>query len=274
MSELYKIGDFAKQLGVSPGFLKHHEKYGLLKPVVAENSYRFYEYNQGMLVFQCLKLQKFGFGSKEIADILMESDKFELLPALRQKKSELEKKLLYYDCVQEYLNQMIENLESCEQQDSWKIDYADPYYYMENSIIGGFDNNPKRQEVAERWNEYMPLIETFSRLAIPAGADTDVSNVRNWRKGICIPQKIGDSLNIYRNEAVEVFEKKRCLIYTSNTIREPKIECFIQLVLGKALALCQEHHFDVAGDIFTVQHFCSTAQKENRVNELVMIPIL
>ena len=70
MNRHYKIGEFAKNLGVSAGFLKHHEKYGLLKPQVAESGYRYYEFHQAMLVVQCIRLQNMGFTSKEIADIL------------------------------------------------------------------------------------------------------------------------------------------------------------------------------------------------------------
>lgn len=271
---LFKIGNFAKNLGVSTGFLKHHERYGLLNPVVAENGYRYYEYKQAMLVFQCLKLQKLGFGSKEITKMLAHSDQIPLLPILRKKKNELDQKVLYYQCVREYLSALIQDLEMCENQDCWKIDIVDSFYYMENSIIDWFNSDPDKQKIAEQWNEYAPLVDTFSRFEFQKGASPDISNVGTWHKGICISQKSVDLLGIYRNDTVQKFERKLCLMYTYNTICKAGTQTYIEQVLDKALTLCRDHRFEIAGDLFTIQYFSSTAKKENRISEVIFIPIL
>ena len=50
----YKIGEFARNMGVSIGFLKHHEKNGLLKPEISESGYRYYSCRQAIQVAQCV----------------------------------------------------------------------------------------------------------------------------------------------------------------------------------------------------------------------------
>lgn len=42
----YRIGDFARFLGVTPDFLKHYEEKGLLKAQHKKNGYRFFGFEE------------------------------------------------------------------------------------------------------------------------------------------------------------------------------------------------------------------------------------
>ena len=95
MGRRYKIGEFAKNLGVSAGFLKHHEKYGLLNPKVSESGYRYYEFYQAMLVVQCIRLQNMGFTSKEISDILNKTTSVDMSSLFRKKREIVAKNIIY-----------------------------------------------------------------------------------------------------------------------------------------------------------------------------------
>lgn len=41
----YRIGDFAKYLGVTSDFLKHYEEAGLIDVVQRASGYRYYPFN-------------------------------------------------------------------------------------------------------------------------------------------------------------------------------------------------------------------------------------
>lgn len=40
--EQYRIGDFAKYLGVTPDLLKHYEDMGIIQSIRSESGYRYY----------------------------------------------------------------------------------------------------------------------------------------------------------------------------------------------------------------------------------------
>ena len=53
----YRIGDFARELGVTPDFLKYCEKNGFLQPEIEENGYRYFDFRQSALAIEYLKMK-------------------------------------------------------------------------------------------------------------------------------------------------------------------------------------------------------------------------
>ena len=134
MSRHYKIGEFAKNLGVSAGFLKHHEKYGLLKPKVAESGYRYYEFHQAMLVVQCIRLQNMGFTSKEISEILDHTVSADMRQVFEEKREKiLQKYHLYREmlCYMDHLSGKGESEAEKIKGGEWCVLRPEPFYYVE-----------------------------------------------------------------------------------------------------------------------------------------------
>lgn len=271
----YKIGEFAKNLGVSAGFLKHHESYGLLHPHTTEAGYRYYDFDQAMLVVQCIRLQSMGFTSKEISDILNHSTLVDVQGAIGRKKVEIRQKLDFYEEMLQYLEELDSRETDMGISGCWSIATPEPFYYMENASGGQFDGNEARYEVAARWNEYMPMVETCTRFE-RTGSEAGLKAISGWHMGLRITKGVADRLDIFRNEEVRLVEPKKCLIYHSHGDRKRYFsdkERALGLILEKPLAICRQHRFVLNGDIYTVQNFCSTAQDENYVREMVLIPV-
>lgn len=278
MGKRYKIGEFAKNLGVSAGFLKHHEKYGLLKPQVAESGYRYYEFHQAMLVVQCMRLQSMGFTSKEISAILNHTASVDV-PALFDEKRDLivRKYHLYREMLQ-YLDELSgEKTGGGEKEKAgeWSIVRPEAFYYVENASHGEFEGNEARYEVALQWNEYMPMVETCARFEC-VSEEPRLESVGEWHMGLRITRDVAERLDIFCNQAVTLVEPKKCLVYHVQEKRKRNLNNrnkAISLILETPLDICRKHGFRVAGDIYTAQRFCSTAQDENYMQELVMIPV-
>ena len=66
----YRIGDFARALGVTTDFLKHYESAGLISACQHENGYRWYPFDQSARVIEYLRLRNYGVQIKEMADLL------------------------------------------------------------------------------------------------------------------------------------------------------------------------------------------------------------
>lgn len=281
MGRHYKIGEFAKNLGVSAGFLKHHEKYGLLKPEVAESGYRYYEFHQAMLVVQCIRLQNMGFTSKEISEILNHTISADMRQLFEEKREIITGKYRFYQEMLRYLDQLSGSGEEREEAEAgreggeWSILRPEPFYYVENACEGQFAGNEERYEAALRWNEYMPMVETCSRFE-RTGSAPCLSSVGQWYMGLRISKGAADRLNIFRNGETRLVEPEKCLVYHVRERRKRNLESpekAVELILEEPLKLCRRHGFAVAGDIYSAQRFCSTAQAENYMEEVVMIPV-
>jgi len=66
----YRIGEFANYLGVTPDLLKYYEEQGLLRPSRSESGYRYYPFNQSVLLMECIRLRNYGLTLREVRDIL------------------------------------------------------------------------------------------------------------------------------------------------------------------------------------------------------------
>lgn len=278
MSRHYKIGEFAKNLGVSAGFLKHHEKYGLLKPQVAESGYRYYEFHQAMLVVQCIRLQNMGFASKEIADILNHTVSADMVSLFEEKRELIARKYRLYREMLHYMDQLSDREGAAGKRregGEWYILKPEPFYYVENACEGQFVGNEQRYEAALKWNEYMPMVETCSRFECLDPRPV-TGSVGQWHMGLRIVKDIADRLEIFRNGEVRLVEPKKCLVYYVRERRRRNLDRpkkAVELVLEAPLRICEDHGFMVAGDIYSIQRFCSTAQDENYMEEMVMVPV-
>ena len=68
---IYKIGDVARILGVSPDILRYYEKKGVVTPRKGENNdYRYYDAWDINFLMDCLWFKNFGFSIDQIADIV------------------------------------------------------------------------------------------------------------------------------------------------------------------------------------------------------------
>ena len=278
MNRHYKIGEFAKNLGVSAGFLKHHEKYGLLKPQVAESGYRYYEFHQAMLVVQCIRLQNMGFTSKEIADILNHTSSVDVAALFEEKREAIAEKYRLYREILRYMDGLSGRRQETAgemEEAEWSILRPEPFYYVENACEGQFTGNEWLYEAALKWNEYMPVVETCARFE-RLDSRPDTESVGTWHMGLRIVKSAALRLGIFRNEAVRVEEPKKCLVYHVRERRKRNLgnpKNAVEAILEKPLGICARHGFTVEGDIFSVQRFCSTAQDENYMEEMVMVPV-
>ncbi|HXH74996.1 MAG TPA: MerR family transcriptional regulator [Bacteriovoracaceae bacterium] len=63
------INDFSKQTNISIRMLRYLEEMGLLRPVRAENNYRYYSQDQVAQAAQIKELQELGFQLKEVKEL-------------------------------------------------------------------------------------------------------------------------------------------------------------------------------------------------------------
>lgn len=51
----YRIGDFARFMGVGPDYLKHYERNGILTSEIRDNGYRYFPFNQSATILEAMR---------------------------------------------------------------------------------------------------------------------------------------------------------------------------------------------------------------------------
>ncbi len=277
MDKEYKISEFAKHLGVTPGFLKHHEGYGTLKPQIAESGYRYYRREDGMQVLNCLKLQGMGFTSREVADILESAQDAQLPQLLHAQQHVLTQKIALYQETLGYMQEI--------ERTAWELDACggevhaiclpEPFYYLENMQEGVFVDEPLLQEAAEKWNGLMPLVEHASRISNAALTESGV-RASSYAMGLAVRCDRGDRLGVHLSSAVARIDPGPCLVFRRQGVRPQshgRRETSLDRMLQRPLEICRSLNLTIAGDIFVIKTFGSLAHERNYVREPVLVPI-
>jgi DNA-binding transcriptional MerR regulator len=153
----YKIGDFAKKMGVSSHFLKYYEEAGILKPTVHENGYRFYSLYDSSVILECKRLKNLGFSVREMRTLMTESS----IQDVRQQLAEREKMLAEEIDRKELLLQTSKNLRAtldlCEAQE-WRIVTAPDMWFLPHTLGQNFLDEDALYPQLEQWMECMPMV--------------------------------------------------------------------------------------------------------------------
>ena len=87
---MYKIGDVARILGISPDLLRYYEKKGVVTPFKdIHNDYRYYDAWDINLLMDCLWFKNFGFSIEQIADMVRIPTTEDLVDIFQYKEDEL-----------------------------------------------------------------------------------------------------------------------------------------------------------------------------------------
>ena len=162
-----------------------------------------------------------------------------------------------------------------EGAEEWSILRPRAFYYMENASEGRFIGNEEQYEAALKWNAYMPMVETCARFTC-LDPSPCLESIGQWDMGLRIDRDVAERLDIFLNKAVRLVEPKKCLVYYVREERKRNLgdpKSARGLILERPLDICRRHGFHMAGDIYSVQLFCSTAQDKNHMQEMVMIPV-
>lgn len=279
MRKTYKVGEFAKNLGVTIGFLKHHEADGILAPHISPSGYRYYEYPQAMQALQCLRMQSIGFSGKEVAEMLNHSSTAQITEKVRQKQKELEEDIIYYQELLKYLEKNVSDITDADDQglieEDWSIGTPAPFYYLENSENFEFTTNPDNEtyDIICNWNRYMPMTGLLYYLSMDLTQNPHF-DIHHNGAGLYIDKKTGDRLKVHTNAQVQTIAPCKSLIYTYRGNREHKIGTdAIQRRVDKPLQICRDHNFNPTGEVYILNYFASTANKVNYVHETILLPL-
>ena len=159
----YRIGDFAKYMGVTPDLLKHYEELGLISPQRSGSGYRYYPFHTASVLIESIRLRNYGMTLREIQEILAEKS----VPT-----SKMEKRLdenMEVLRLENQLNQaLLEDYDEFldwkspleERTEDWSIRWSRPMCFLPHSRGDEFIDDPRIYELLKDWLSYVPIVKS------------------------------------------------------------------------------------------------------------------
>ncbi len=159
----YRIGEFAKYLGVTPDLLKHYEDQGIILPSRSESGYRFYPFNTTMRLIECVRLRNFGLTLREIREILashlIENDKVDR--RLSENIVHLREEVLLNEALAEDYENFLDWRKPLAHADSdWEIRWSEPMCFLPHTDKYDFLKDPRIYEILKSWMSYIPIVKS------------------------------------------------------------------------------------------------------------------
>lgn len=211
-SALYRIGDYAKNLGVTPDFLKHYEQYGLVESIQQPNGYRHYPFNQSLKVLECMRLRGYGIPVRDMSTILCDMDAQQAMDLLDARADELEQKIRFQQAVVDEQRLFSHWYRQIQQTpNDWCIQHGEAYLFLPHTNRRDFLKDPRVYEILESWTALMPMVKSCIR--IPHGGS---ESSQDYAWGLIVRAQTAEAFHLPVNDAVlKIMPRKHFLYHFS-----------------------------------------------------------
>ena len=166
----YRIGEYARYMGVTPDFLKHYEQFGLVTPRVAENGYRYYPFHESSRLMDCFALRGYGVPLREMRGMLLEGGPEDYLNKLDERAAALRRQIAVEQAVvqeQERLSRWMAHLKG--RGEDWHVVELPELLFLPHTDLRTFLDDPRIYAILSDWTPYMPMVKSCLRITPPAG---------------------------------------------------------------------------------------------------------
>jgi DNA-binding transcriptional MerR regulator len=162
----YRIGEFARKVGVSPDLLKYQEEFAILDPEQSESNYRYYRFSQAGRVYASLFYRNLGFSLREIAELLNESSRVQIMQSLAERKTGITHEIQRLEACQ----LVIEELERINQRLSgpqpFYIEDLPAYAFLPHAQGSDFLDDERIPPILAEWMAWFPAVSSCQRIPL------------------------------------------------------------------------------------------------------------
>ncbi|MDY4163709.1 MAG: MerR family transcriptional regulator [Sutterella sp.] len=213
----YRIGDFARFLGVTPDFLKHYEEQGLLDVQHRGSGYRFYYFEETARVLEYMRLRNYGTSVRDMSGML-DTDPESAMTQLDGKARQLEKNIERETALLEEHRRMRAWYRArCSRMSDWEVRDTETHYFLPHSNSREFLADPLIYDVLREWLAWMPLVKS-SMCLFPSEKPSDPLTIQ-W--GLVVRESQARRCGIPVNDAVRIMPGGKAFVWHFAGIRQP-----------------------------------------------------
>ena len=205
----YKIGDVAGILGISPDLIRYYEEKGVVSPTKdRHNNYRYYDTWDINYLIDCLWYKNFGFGIKQIANMVSGYSSDTLLRRFEDKSEEVMASIRRQEMLLQRIRMFCERLESTKSY-LGKCDLRQSAEFVRyiNRRNFTYDNRPVLRELNSKWLKYMPFSRRYFEM--PKDALAEVRGDYEW--GFSLGMQYVEEFGVEVKPPVEFMPSRLCV---------------------------------------------------------------
>ncbi len=245
----YPIGEFAAKTGVTPDFVKYHEKNGVLEPKITDNGYRYYTPVRVSNVSECVKLKNMGFTGREIMELTAEKNYAETIELFNSRREDIENRIRFLKGVLEYTDDMAGTLNAYDER-AWNVGWFDDFYFLvqtRNFTFEGIGN----EHILREWQKWQPVVRATARV----DGRPDQPPVIDW--GVAVPASFAREQGLNISKPVEYIPAARYLEYFDRRPIPPDQdnddhESVRRIMFSNVQKVIDRYNFKVTGPSFFI----------------------
>ena len=202
----YRIGDYAKYLGVSPDFLKHYEQQGIISPSRSESGYRYYSFHTTMKLIESIRLRNYGMTLREIREILTDrrEDDAQVQSRIEENIRHLEQEIsLDKALIRDYAEFAAWRAPLEGRDWDWDVRTSAPMLFLPHTNKYDFLSDPRIYEILREWMSYIPIVKSTMRI--------EKDGRITW--GFVVSERDLRELGLPVNDVVEIIPAQKILYY-------------------------------------------------------------
>lgn len=244
----YRIGDYARYMGVTPDFLKHYEQYGLITPIVTDSGYRYYPFNQSPELLSCMGLRSYGIPVKEMSVMLHEDSLYAYQQKLEERAAAIRRQIEFEQALLKEHERLMSWMRRMEgKTEDWHVDNGYDMLFLPHSNLYTFVDDSRVYDVLGGWIEWMPMVK--SCLAIRKDAPERESPYC-W--GLCVRRDFGQTHGLPINDAVQICPAHKRFVYSYKDFEESGGENMRSTLHQRFLDKLSSMNLSPIGDLFMV----------------------
>lgn len=210
--KMYRIGPFARHMGVTPDLLKHYEQFHLIESVPSESGYRYYPFSQSARLLAAVTLRGYGFSLREIDGLLGGADPGEIRRALDAQGKHIEHEILFRQAVLTEQRQLSVWLERMSDR-RWdcRMEELGPLCFLPHTRRWDFLSDARIYEILKDWTDWMPVVKSCMEIP-PSPEPLSARDHDESFWGLILPQALAEKYAIPLNDAVKRIPGRKWLI--------------------------------------------------------------
>jgi DNA-binding transcriptional MerR regulator len=250
----YRIGEFARKVGVSPDFLKYQEEFSVVNPQQSENSnYRYYAFAQAGRVFASIGLQNMGFTLREIESILTQDTSDELLHRLTAREAELEEEIARFRAYQAYIHDVQRARERDCSVAPWYVEQIAAFAYLPHSVRHDFVDDEGLLSALRQWTKWLPVVSSAQRIECTIETD-GAASASNFSWGLMVGLDFAQAQGLVLDAPIRTVLSQRVLTYyqclelDEGVAKDARLA--LENILQAPLALVRNNRLSITGEIY------------------------
>jgi DNA-binding transcriptional MerR regulator len=156
----YRIGDFARFMGVSPDFLKLYEEAGLLRVEQRRSGYRYYPFHDSARVLEYMKLRNYGVRIRDMEALLLDEED-NVLGELDRKADEMRRSVERTEILIDAHDRFRRWAEARRRRPiDWEIKELEPAFFLFHSNSQDFIDDDRIYEIVRDWSSWLPAVKS------------------------------------------------------------------------------------------------------------------